>query len=92
MTAMKRTFLAILFFGSVLAACSQEEIHRIASLEFQVKGMTSEAALRSQTDLREGLEFPSREALTGFLERQKQNLINGRVFDRVEYRDFARSP
>jgi hypothetical protein len=84
---VKKILAAALALLSAMTAFPQEGVHVIASLEFQITGMTSEAAIRSHTDLREGQEFPSAEALTTFLDRQRQDLINARVFDSVEFSD-----
>ena len=93
-----RKWRAIILVASLLAclastAAAQEAAHVISSIDFKIKGMTTEGALRSflsmRPALREGLEFPSAEALSAFLELKRHDLVNERVFKSVEVKDVA---
>lgn len=94
---MKR-WKAIILMTSLLAgiasmAAAQDATHVISSISFNIKGRTTERALRTYLSmrpaLREGLEFPSAEALESFLELKRHDLVNERVFKSVEVADVA---
>jgi hypothetical protein len=94
MKRWKAAFLAAsLLAGIASMAAAQEAAHVISSLDFRVKGMTTEGALRAYLSmrpaLREGLEFPSAAALADFLELKRRDLVNDRVFKSVEVEDVA---
>lgn len=89
-------FAAVALFGAAAGLPAQEPVHVVAALRFQVKGLTGEQALRAflsiNPPLREGVEFPTAEALSAFLARKRQDLVNRRVFRTVEIRDEAGAP
>ena len=86
-----RALPVILAFAALSAAASAET-HFVASVGYEVEGSTSKAALRSATALREGLEFPSEAELSAFLERERQDLVNRRVFSVVRVEDEEGAP
>ena len=89
-----RTWLGFAFSALLLSLSAQSleaqiERHFIGSLDFIIEGSTSESALRGFTGLREGLDFPSAEALAAFLDEKRRDLVNDRVFTTVEVSDEA---
>jgi hypothetical protein len=92
-TVKSLSLVAALLIGLATAAFSQETTQVIESVDFKITGATSEGALRNflsiSPGLREGLEFPSREALSSFLEQKRKDLVNDRVFKSVKLEDVA---
>ncbi len=92
---MKKLKIAYLVavLGMALApiAFSQESVQVIGSIDFRITGATTERAMRNFLSiapaLREGAEFPSPAALSAFLDRKRQDLVNDRVFKSVELVD-----
>jgi len=91
-----KTFKTIYLVAALIIAYapsgfSQAAVHFIGSVEFKISGAMSESALRNflsiNPPLREGEEFTSPEALSAFLDRKRQDLINDRVFKSVELSD-----
>ena len=85
-------FSALLLPLSAQGIVAQAERHVIGSLVFVIEGSTGESALRGFTGLREGLGFPSAEALAAFLDEKRRDLVNDRVFTTVEVSDEAGPP
>lgn len=57
---------------------------RIASVEFDSQGRSSEYILAMKADIRPGMAFPDRAALDAFLADRRQVLLNERVLESVE--------
>ena len=56
----------------------------VASLEFSIEGKTRESALRREIKIDVGMRFEDRPELEYSLDRDIQNLINLRIFSKVE--------
>jgi len=79
------TFLLITTVLQISAESISNVTHVIDEIEYKIDGTTKEKALRALSELEDGMEFDSYEAMKIEVEREKQNLINRRVFDSVRY-------
>ena len=85
----------IIFFIISVSAFSQdnstdktgtaEPVAVISKINYLIDGTTKEKALRNRSDLYEGLSFSSYSDLEAAVKKEKQALINRRVFKNVEY-------
>jgi len=75
--------ILLIFLGFSLYA--GENTHVIEEINFIIQGDTQENALRKFVDLKKGDTFPDEETLKENLEQEKQDLVNYRVYDSVEY-------
>jgi len=76
---------ALIFILSVSPAYSQSDPVVIDEIVYVIDGNTQTKALAALSYLEAGMEFSSMDTLIIALEREKQDLINKRVFEYVEY-------
>lgn len=85
---IKHVSIILLFLACIThsaAADTGSKIIVVDEILYIVDGSTSEKALAKRSDLKPGMEFSIRLSLEVLAEREKQDLINRRVFESVEY-------
>ncbi|RKX97620.1 MAG: hypothetical protein DRZ90_05640 [Spirochaetes bacterium] len=84
---MKKITLLLLAISSLaithLSAQEQTLENRVESIVFVIDGNTREPAIRRYVDIKEGDVFSSEEEMLRIAEREKQDLVNYRVFKNV---------